>query len=315
MKTAKTQNMLAEQLDSWQASGDMDTILQQHPDAAEDVRPLLETAAQLSRYYAVVPEPPNDLRAGRDIVLRAAEEKRAQRHPTSSVPSSRKGWLSDLRQLPTLLRHNWRLLGAVLAILLLFLPLSVPVARAADNSIPGDLLYPIKMAEEDYRLANAERPEIRAILALTFVNERIEEVRTLVRNDQRIPDTMNNRIYQLTYYALESTAWSTEAVTPIMLEYILWQYNTYVQELAYLKLHVDEKHQQQLNQVYSLCVNQYQMARLARNSPDKFRAAYQAGKPERLIVTERGLLQSSAGDVARAYVAWLTEKQSIRVRD
>ena len=62
-------------------TNDVETSLRRHPQHADRLRPLLETAQMTRRHFEAVPEAPNGLVAGRERLLAIAAQQRAQRGP------------------------------------------------------------------------------------------------------------------------------------------------------------------------------------------------------------------------------------------
>lgn len=79
--------------------------------------------------------------------------------------------------------------GAAVAALFVALTLggSGYVLAAADSSIPGDTLYPVKLAVEDMRLKTARTQKARVALEVEFASRRLHEVQQLAtRPDQGV---------------------------------------------------------------------------------------------------------------------------------
>ena len=58
---------------------------------------------------------------------------------------------------------------------------------AAQNSLPDDFLYPVKIASEDFRMQISSQTQTQFELAIEFTNRRAEELAGLVENDKEIP--------------------------------------------------------------------------------------------------------------------------------
>jgi hypothetical protein len=74
--------------------------------------------------------------------------------------------------------------GAAMAVLFLALSLGASgyVLAAAENSVPGDSLYQVKLAVEDARLSMARSQKARVALEVEFASRRLEEVKTLAES-------------------------------------------------------------------------------------------------------------------------------------
>lgn len=81
-----------------------------------------------------------------------------------------------------------RLAAACLLAAILSLGVLSGAALAADQALPGDLLYPLDLAMEDLRLASARTPQAKVTLLLELADERIEESGRLASRGE--PDRM-----------------------------------------------------------------------------------------------------------------------------
>lgn len=73
-------------------------------------------------------------------------------------------------------RRAWRVAWALAAFLLALLLGTAGLALAAEGSLPGEMLYPIKRGSEQLRLALATSPDSRSALLLSFAERRLNEV-------------------------------------------------------------------------------------------------------------------------------------------
>jgi len=74
---------------------------------------------------------------------------------------------------------------------------SIFTVSAAKNSLPGDLLYNVKIAKEKVHIAITPQPEVRVKLKLTFAENRLKEANELVnkikdKDGQKIAQTMES---------------------------------------------------------------------------------------------------------------------------
>lgn len=74
--------------------------------------------------------------------------------------------------------------GAAVAVLFFALSLGASgyVLAAAENSVPGDSLYQVKLAVEDARLSMARSQKSRVALEVEFASRRLQEVKTLAES-------------------------------------------------------------------------------------------------------------------------------------
>lgn len=144
---------------------ELESILAQHPDLADELRPILQTA--IKARSVTTPEPTSDVqRRGRARVMQRAAELReakiALRKPV-------------VRVIPIFQRF------ALSFTLLLILMLSgTGIVNASSSALPGESLYPVKRGWEGLRLFFIFDSQARQLLADEFENERIHEANELL---------------------------------------------------------------------------------------------------------------------------------------
>lgn len=74
---------------------------------------------------------------------------------------------------------------AVASILVAVLGGSLASVNASDRSVPGDFLYPVKIAGEQTRLAFTQGKAERVRLKAEFVDRRVEEIKTIVNTPEK----------------------------------------------------------------------------------------------------------------------------------
>ncbi len=281
---------------------DVEATLRHYPEQAAALRPTLEMAALTATYYAEVPDPPGGLAAGRAWVLETAARQRAMGRGERRESPPRRLW-----PFPAL-RLNWagKLVGAVMALLLILVPVGGQVARASARSVPGHMLYPLKRAAENLYYANVQKPEARVTLALSFSAERVAEIERLMLEERAIPAGTAGEIHELTHAVLQSAAWVSEAALLSLLEYVVWEAQVNVQALEALKETASRQDYDRLRQVQQVYLYQYLMARVALDHPDKFREAYQTGRPELMAIPMNDPLQRRSG--SDVWNEWLEQE-------
>ena len=141
----------------------IEQIMARYPDQGEALRPLLETAVQLSK-LATRPTLAAKERSSRAMLHRAAEMRTARRSPAP---------------IRLMLRRLLMPVGSFAAVL--FLIGAMLLIKSA-SSVPGDGLYGAKQLVERARLAPVADPEARSALLEAFNQERIREVEVLLRS-------------------------------------------------------------------------------------------------------------------------------------
>jgi hypothetical protein len=84
------------------------------------------------------------------------------------------------------------LLTMLLAMILLFG--GAGTAYAAQSSLPGEVLYPVKTMTEDVRLGLIANPQAEVGLLMEFTQARVNEIQTLAEKDIQPPATVLNRL-------------------------------------------------------------------------------------------------------------------------
>ena len=143
-----------------------------YPELREELAPLLAIA---QRVHEAAPAPPNAAAAlarGRERVLRQAARQRIARR---SAP-----WVQRLAGFfAPLLRRG--LASTVAAVVLIVVLLAGTSAIASANSLPGDPLYPVKLAAESVQLALTLDPNSRIAVEHTLEQRRVDEAQAIVK--------------------------------------------------------------------------------------------------------------------------------------
>ncbi len=142
---------------------DLDACLEQHPDLAEELRPLLETA-QIARSMADDHVPNAAFHRSRSRLLGRAAQLRDQKSQRQS--------LSFLGRTPSIA-------FAALGLVLTFFISWIGVVEAA-QALPGDPLYPIKRSAEDVRLRIVPDMDAKRAIKVKYEQRRADEVTRLL---------------------------------------------------------------------------------------------------------------------------------------
>ena len=145
----------------------LEEALKPYGDLQAELRPLVETAAANRAYAASLAAPKSAMTRSRARFLNTA---------TTYAERSPRSWFTGLA-FP-------RLAMAGAAFILVLLVVSLSTAAASAQALPGDLLYPVKLASEQTRLFLAGNPLNRIRLEKTFDERREEEIKELLRHDR-----------------------------------------------------------------------------------------------------------------------------------
>jgi hypothetical protein len=167
LKQPSFEEALARCLEEVAAGADVERVVARYPTYAAELRPLLETALRL-RGAALPPPREEAVRRGR---MRAVAAARRMRSATRSRLTARR-WVSAL-------------LTAGLLLALLFGGGALGV-RAAEASLPGDPLYPLKLLKESAELTWAEWQGDPAPALIHQLERRSEEIEALQRQGRPV---------------------------------------------------------------------------------------------------------------------------------
>ena len=266
---------LARCLGEMARTGDIEASLRRYPQHTNHLRPLLEIAQATHRYYATVPEAPGGLKTGRDRLLTAAAQQRAQKGAADTA-SSRPA--RQLRYRRVGLAFGMRMVSVLLAVVIGATVIGSGIVWAANDDLPGDLLYPVKMAVEDTRLAIASAPQDQVGLALRFLGERGEEIQKLVRAERQVPDAVITRMERHLERALVQAAWTPDEQMEGVLRRIARRTRTQAEVLTLereLRESTDSQQVQAvLEQAVTVCLQGAEAAEYGLREPQVFRNYY-----------------------------------------
>ena len=158
---AKFNNILNECLDRMLKGETLDQCLRSYPENAKELEPLLRTALVAKMASSIQPRAEFKARARHEFqsVLQRMEVEKSQRAP--------------------FFRWHWRWQSgwaiAMIAVIMVILAGGGTVA-AASNSMPGDTLYPVKLATEQVQMAFTFVDVGKAELNARLADKRVEEI-------------------------------------------------------------------------------------------------------------------------------------------
>ena len=188
----------------------LSAILADYPAEAEQLDPLLETAATLDNIPPVIMPAPVDLQADRADFLAQVINLQQQAVSPGLFGRLKEGivhklpWLtldvaySEGRQR----RMSTLVIKAMLVFGLLFGSAGATAAMAA-NSLPDSPLYPVKLAMEDARLAVTSNPAQQAALHLAMARERTQEMAQQALKGEVPGEATLSRLQRHLNYALQ----------------------------------------------------------------------------------------------------------------
>ena len=256
--------------------------------AVEHDSSLTATIAELRRVLKVVPPPPRGLRMGRGQLL-AAAMRDAQRS------AGRRCRLGGLR-----FGLVDGLLAGLIALAILLVPLNGQVVRAAQGSVPGQALHPLKLHIERVQLTATDQPDRRVSLSLAFVGERAAEIQALVAQDSAIDFAALVEMQRLVTEVLNATAEVPEPTMEETLRYVAVQLQVHLDTLRALEETATPHNASILSSLVQVCERGQRLATHALSEPDQFRRAYVAGRPGLFLLPGEGPLGVVSGIPADA---------------
>jgi hypothetical protein len=238
---------------------------------SEELSMLLHVAEGLIRLWKQpVPEPPTALRPGRSrYMTHAASGPR--------VPN----WHLGARPGPAMVLKLAASLTIAVAVLV---PMSGGVVRAARDSAPGNLLYPLKIHVERVQYAGADNPDVRVALALAFLGERVAESQETVYEHGALGEVSPAEVQQLSFQLLRAIAETPDATLPDVLDYARLQLDVYLRILIALEPIAGESNVPHIAAMLQACRRAYLITGQALNHPTEFQTAYRAGRPELFLL-------------------------------
>lgn len=171
----------------------VDSVVQQYPEMADELRPRLEAALWMSSGKSVFdPRPGFVTTSRRHLVAQIQKEGAAQPIWTAWMLSLKQAWAQFTAQL-SYSQRKYALQAAVILLLMISIVVgSTGVGLAAQNAMPGEPLYPVKLAMERVELMTTFDLAGDIRLHVTFAQNRLREVQQLLLDGQYalIPGTL-----------------------------------------------------------------------------------------------------------------------------
>lgn len=245
------EKILDDCIDELRNGGSVESILPKYPEYISEIKPLLELVQAMEQLPK--PEPSADAVSA---ALVSVGEQIAHLHPvrplveTSTVgrvesPRLKKNRRSVYGRLFQQPRLAWTL-SAVFALVLIFMGISTVSA----NSVPGDILYPLKLATEKVSFLLAFSSERKAELRLTFSEQRTKEIRRVLQKSGKLDEGLLNAMLKEAQSALEETPNDTSAIFLAKLNAV----NTYQKDvLESFRPRVDSANENIVNRAIGVC--------------------------------------------------------------
>ncbi len=158
----------------------LEDCLTKYPSISKQLEPLLRVALEIR-------EPP-DVKPSPAFKVRARVQLMEQIHAKQAV--TKWPWFRYTGQVtPIPHKRRFNMVGIIVAVVLAISALGGGTAYASQGSLPGDVLYPVKLSTEHVRVAFAGGDTDKAELYLTFANSRVEEMTALAERGR--PEKVN----------------------------------------------------------------------------------------------------------------------------
>jgi hypothetical protein len=209
---------------------DVDECLRRFPEHADALRPQLLAASKLIATYGA-PAPNEEFaRTARERFLVASGQRLREAFDVDPTPSffvaARVRFLAAAHQMrmarqrgesriARLFHTHGRAFAGAAAVLIIALSFSTYTVASADNSLPGDWQYPIKLQTERVRLAFAFSDGAKRSVKLDIAEERAREIEQLAKKGRTIgPDVLDRLADQTKPLVDEAGAqWNTDEVS------------------------------------------------------------------------------------------------------
>ena len=156
-------------------------------------------------------------------------------------------------------------------LVLVFVAVSSISVYAAQNSLPGEPLYPIKSFSEDIRLSLTFSTQTKLNLTLDFTNRRMGEIRSLIADGRAVPIQAANR-YQ---HELEDALQLAAQLDDTQLKNALNQVRISAQDqglsVEELKLHQPNQDSAAFLRLQERLQEQVQLSAIGEKDPQEFR--------------------------------------------
>jgi hypothetical protein len=150
----------------------IEDCLNRYPSAREQLEPLLRIALQIQELPDVTSSPSFKIKTRVWLMDQIHGE-----HAVKKWPWSRH--ISRVSPMPYIKRFSMSVAGVILVIIVAVSALGAGTAYASQSSLPGDALYPLKLATEQAGMTLLRDDTARAERALSFVERRIGEMEVL----------------------------------------------------------------------------------------------------------------------------------------
>jgi len=150
---------------------------------------------------------------------------------------------------------------------------------AAQDAMPNDPLYAVKLLTEDVRLNLAGDPATQVDLLLDFSNRRTQEIAALGAQGMAVPEPLMNRLQEQTEAALQVAAGMDEATMARVLEQMRTRFEAQTQVTARVQAHTPGQAAPALSRVQEMLAARLAIVEAALADPHTLREQFHHPRP------------------------------------
>jgi hypothetical protein len=169
--------------------------------------------------------------------------------------------------------HRFPLLGGLVALLIALIVIfgSSLTVYAAQGSLPGEGLYPLKSISEDIRLSLTHSPRARLDLTLEYSQRRVGEISQILAMKKNIPAKVSERLQDELESALQIAAQMDDLQMVNALEEIRGQAENQGKTFNGLIPHLTEQNEPAIVRLQERLREQVKLSAFGASDPQKFR--------------------------------------------
>ena len=166
--SSKIEDILAQCIEDIRAGRcSFEDCLARYPSISKQLEPLLRIALEIWEPPDVKPSPAFKVRARVQLMEQIHAKRAVTKWP----------WFRYTGQMkPVPYKKRFNMVAIIIAVVLAVSALGGGTVYASQDSLPGDVLYPVKLGTEQARLVLATNDVDKAELYLTFAGSRVEEM-------------------------------------------------------------------------------------------------------------------------------------------
>ena len=194
------------------------------------------------------------------------------------------GWYKKLF-MPVQISPTFKFSLTILLVIGILVGAGTLSVAAAQNSLPNEVLYPIKTLSEDIRLDLTNEATTRSSLDMEFSNRRVDEILTILQTDRLPPPIVMIRLTNQLESALENAVSLPDTQAAPALQKIGIQLRALTQKLDQMQLTRPNHGQREIkNQLQTVLASNLSLAETGSTQPvwlrNHFRQRQQPGRPQ-----------------------------------